>query len=65
MNANGLLAAWYFKNDTTTTLGAWRNGIFIGDVGPAINVYAVTDDDQLAGSRGPTPWRPVTFSCVS
>jgi hypothetical protein len=65
INAHGLLAAWYFNNDGSNTLGIWRNRTFTGDADPAIRVYAVTDDDQLAGSHGPSPAVPATWACVS
>jgi hypothetical protein len=66
INANGLLAAYYFKNDTTRTIAAWRDGAFLGDVDGQRKVYAVTDDDQLVSSVLPaTPGSsvPATFSC--
>jgi len=66
INANGLLAAWYFNDDDSNTLGIWRNRTFLGDFAPASRISAVTDDNQLAGSHGPaSPWVPATWSCVS
>ncbi|UUV30023.1 hypothetical protein NQK81_35470 [Amycolatopsis roodepoortensis] len=66
INANGLLAAWYFNDGGSHTLGIWRNRAFLGDFAPASRISAVTDDDQLAGSHGPaSPWVPATWSCVS
>lgn len=65
INSNGLMAAWYFKDNTTNTLTAWRNGSYLGEIGPSLRVDAVTEDDQLAGSHGPaSPWVPATWSCA-
>ncbi|MFD1146455.1 hypothetical protein [Saccharothrix hoggarensis] len=67
INAGGLLALWYFKyGNRGNTLGVWRGGTFISDVGPRINVNAVTDADELAGSRevvAGQPWKPATWTC--
>ena len=66
INANGLLAAWYVNNDDSNTLGIWQNRTFTGDFDANSRIYAVTDDNQLAGSHGPaSPWVPATWSCVS
>jgi hypothetical protein len=67
VNANGLLAAWYYNDqDSSNTLVTWRNGTFLGDVGSNARLAAVTDDDQLAGYRiqPDQPAQPVTWSCV-
>jgi len=66
VNADGLLAAWYFKNNDTNTLAVWRDGTFLGDVDGQRKAYAVTDDDQLVSSvlpATPGPSVPATFSC--
>jgi hypothetical protein len=66
VNGNGLLAAWYFKNGGSNTLGVWRDGTFLGDVGTVLNVYDVTDNDELVGSwgTGGARWQPTTWSCL-
>ncbi|SDZ09009.1 hypothetical protein SAMN05421504_109143 [Amycolatopsis xylanica] len=64
INSSGLLAAWWFKSGTNT-LGTWRDGTFLGEVGLSLRVDAVTEDDLLAGSHGPSsPWVPATWSCA-
>ena len=68
INAGGLLAAWYYKDGITNTLGAWRGGTFLGDVSDYNTVVdTVTDDDLLVGAHAPIrpdrPWVPTTLSC--
>lgn len=68
INRNGRLATWYFKyGDHGNTLGVWREGVFAGDVGPNLTVYAVTEADELAGSRravAGNPYVPATWTCA-
>ncbi len=68
INSKGTLATWYYKyGNRGNTLGVWQDGTFAGELGTRVNVYAVTEADELAGSRPVAtgvPWGPATWTCV-
>lgn len=68
INRDGLLASGYFKAGTGNAYGAWQGSTFLGDVGRALHVTAVTDTGLLAGYRQwraeDNFWGPSTWECA-